>query len=49
MAHCVAGLGGRSLLAVVDQSARAGGLGNAIKRIEPDGTVGDEEEEETEE
>lgn len=31
------GLGGRSLLAVVDQSARAGGLGNAIKRIEPDG------------
>jgi len=32
------GLGGRSLLAVVDQSARAGGLGVAIKRIEPDGT-----------
>lgn len=32
------GLGGRSLLAVVDQSARAGGLGTAIKRIEPDGT-----------
>lgn len=34
------GLGGRSLLAVVDQSARAGGLGNAIKRIEPDGSKG---------
>jgi general secretion pathway protein M len=33
-----AGLGGRSLLAVVDQSARAGSLGSAIKRIEPDGT-----------
>ncbi len=32
------GLGGRSLLAVVDQSARAGGLGGAIKRIEPDGS-----------
>lgn len=31
------GLGGRSLLAVVDQSARGGGLGSAIKRIEPDG------------
>jgi general secretion pathway protein M len=34
------GLGGRSLLAMVDQSARAGGLGNAIKRIEPDGSKG---------
>lgn len=34
------GLGGRSLLAVVDQSARSGGLGNAIKRIEPDGSKG---------
>lgn len=34
------GLGGRSLLAVVDQSARSGGLGNAIKRIEPDGGKG---------
>jgi general secretion pathway protein M len=32
------GLDGRSLLAVVDQSARSGGLGTAIKRIEPDGT-----------
>ena len=34
------GLGGRSLLAVVDQSARSGGLGAAIKRIEPDGSKG---------
>ena len=34
------GLGGRSLLSVVDQSARSGGLGEAIKRIEPDGTRG---------
>lgn len=34
------GLGGRSLLAVVDQSARSGGLGEAIKRIEPDGSKG---------
>ena len=34
------GLGGRSLLAVVDQSARSGGLGNAINRIEPDGSKG---------
>ena len=34
------GLGGRSLLAVVDQSARAGGLADAIKRIEPDGSKG---------
>ncbi len=33
-------LGGRSLLAVVDQSARSGGLGAAIKRIEPDGSKG---------
>jgi general secretion pathway protein M len=32
------GLGGRSLLAVVDQSARSGGLGTAIKRLEPDGS-----------
>lgn len=31
-----AGLGGRSLLAVVDQSARSAGLGNGLKRIEPD-------------
>jgi len=30
------GLGGRSLLAVVDESARTGGLGGALKRIEPD-------------
>ena len=34
------GLGGRSLLAVVDKSARSGGLGEAIKRIEPDGGKG---------
>lgn len=34
------GLGGRSLMAVVDQSARAGGLADSIKRIEPDGTKG---------
>ena len=34
------GLGGRSLLAVVDQSARADGLGPAIKRVEPDGSKG---------
>jgi general secretion pathway protein M len=34
------GLGGRSLLAVVDQSARSGGLGPAIKRIEPEGSKG---------
>ena len=34
------GLAGRSLLAVVDQSARSDGLGSAIKRIEPDGTKG---------
>ncbi len=30
-------LGGRSLLAVVDQSARAAGLGPGIRRVEPDG------------
>ena len=35
-----ASLGGRSLLAVVDQSARAAGLGPAIKRIEPEGRKG---------
>jgi general secretion pathway protein M len=34
------GLGGRSLLAVADQSARTAGLGDAIKRIEPDGGKG---------
>jgi len=34
------GLAGRSMLAVVDQSARSGGLGSAIKRIEPDGSKG---------
>lgn len=31
-----AGLGGRSLLAVADQSARSAGLGNGLKRIEPE-------------
>ncbi|MFN2308948.1 MAG: type II secretion system protein GspM [Gammaproteobacteria bacterium] len=31
-----AGLGGRSLLAVVDQSARAAGLGAGLKRVEPE-------------
>jgi len=36
----VRGLGGRSLLAVVDKSARSGGLGDSIKRIEPDGSKG---------
>lgn len=34
------GLGGRSLLSVVDQSARSGGLGPSIKRIEPEGGKG---------
>lgn len=33
-------LGSRSMLAVVDQSARSDGLGPAIKRIEPDGSKG---------
>jgi len=32
-----AGLGGRSLLAVTDSTARAGGLGDALKRVEPEG------------
>lgn len=31
------GLGGRSLLAVTDSTARAGGLGPALKRVEPEG------------
>ncbi len=35
-ADATSGLGGRSLLAVVDESARGGGLGASIKRIEPD-------------
>jgi general secretion pathway protein M len=34
------GLGGRSLLAVVDQSARSANLGDSLKRIEPDGAKG---------
>jgi general secretion pathway protein M len=32
------GLGGRSLLAVVDQSARQAGLGPVLKRVEPEGS-----------
>ena len=32
------GLGGRSLLAVTDSTARAGGLGDALKRVEPEGS-----------
>ncbi len=31
------GLGGQSLLSLVDQSAKQQGLGDAVKRIEPDG------------
>jgi general secretion pathway protein M len=34
--QAAAGLGGRSLLAVVDQSARSAGLGNGLKRVEPE-------------
>lgn len=32
------GLGGRSLLAVTDSTARAGGLGEGLKRVEPEGS-----------
>lgn len=32
------GLGGRSLLAVVDQAAKSAGLSSGLKRIEPEGT-----------
>ena len=32
------GLGGRSLLSVADSTARAGGLGPALKRVEPEGS-----------
>ena len=32
------GLGGRSLLSVADSTARAGGLGEALKRVEPEGS-----------
>jgi general secretion pathway protein M len=32
------GLGGRSLLSVTDSTARAGGLGVALKRVEPEGS-----------
>ncbi|MGB5717609.1 MAG: type II secretion system protein M [Gammaproteobacteria bacterium] len=31
------GLGGKSLLSVADSTARAGGLGTALKRVEPEG------------
>ena len=31
------GLGGKSLLSVADSTARAGGLGPALKRVEPEG------------
>lgn len=31
------GLGGQSLLALADSSARSDGLGDALKRVEPDG------------
>ena len=34
------GLGGRSLLAVADSTARAGGLGPFLKRVEPEGRNG---------
>ena len=34
----VQGLGGRSLLAVTDSTARAGSLGPALKRVEPEGS-----------
>jgi general secretion pathway protein M len=32
------GLGGKSLLSVADSTARAGGLGSALKRVEPEGS-----------
>jgi general secretion pathway protein M len=32
------GLGGKSLLSVADSTARAGGLGPALKRVEPEGS-----------
>jgi general secretion pathway protein M len=38
--NAATGLGGRSLLAVVDESARGSGLGDSIKRIEPDAAKG---------
>jgi general secretion pathway protein M len=34
----VQGLGGQSLLALADSSARADGLGDVLKRVEPDGS-----------
>jgi general secretion pathway protein M len=35
-----ANLGGRSLLGLVDGSAREAGLGGALKRVKPDGSTG---------
>ncbi len=35
--HAAPARGGRSLLAIIDQSARAAGLGPGIRRIEPEG------------
>ncbi len=32
------GLGGQSLLALADRTARSGGLGDALKRVEPEGS-----------
>ena len=34
------GMAGRSLLSVTDGSARTAGLGDALKRVEPDGSTG---------
>ena len=34
------GMEGRSLLSVTDNAARAAGLGQALKRVEPDGSTG---------
>jgi general secretion pathway protein M len=36
--HAAQGLGGRSLLSVADSTARAGGLGQSLKRVEPEGS-----------
>jgi len=36
----VQGLGGRSLLSVTDSTARAGDLGSALDRVEPEGSDG---------
>jgi general secretion pathway protein M len=34
------GMAGRSLLSVTDDAARSAGLGQALKRVEPDGSTG---------